>query len=118
MKTLDEQRRDTADRLTTDTGFEVSWMGSCFSLWDGSNRWFPLYTVAQVLNRAGRLKARRDLVEPTPATQIEQQIDEEVGGRAAEWWNIADRSIRDEMVIHAQEHGVDIVVQEICSFAD
>ena len=69
MKTLDEQRRDTADRLTTDTGFEVSWMGSCFSLWDGSNRWFPLYTVAQVLNRAGRLKARRDLVEPTPESE-------------------------------------------------
>lgn len=55
MKSLSETRKETAKKLSEETGFDIEWRGHCFTLWDGQFLRFPLYTVAQVLNLAGIL---------------------------------------------------------------
>lgn len=49
-------RELTAEYLSRQTGFDVRWRGSCYSLFDGENYRAPLYTSADVKKTAARIK--------------------------------------------------------------
>lgn len=52
-------KEELAKKLSQETGFQVTWMKSCFHLWDGQNAWFPLYTSLDVRRKADDLTMER-----------------------------------------------------------
>lgn len=43
---------EQAKRLSEETGFTIKWAKSCFTLFDGKDLWFPLYTTQDVIRKS------------------------------------------------------------------
>jgi hypothetical protein len=70
-KIMRNRRQKIITRLNRITGYRINYNRGIYSIWDGTNRWFPYYTTNGVLVAAEKIRNynKNNLLNSGPSAQ-------------------------------------------------